>query len=196
MVVTTRSNVFTQHETVREDGTPVNVNEASGSGANDVVVEEEQREEELAVVVGVGRGRGGGGRGRGRGPAPVQMVIGEDQVTRLLGGLHRPDDFSKCTKNFSLYGGKRFDGRGGAVKAKTWLDTCDEVLARMVLTLVQRRDLVTQHLDDAALHWWRAIKVGLDLTTFTYEEFVARFREKFVPSAERDRLCSLFLNLK
>ena len=66
----------------------------------------------------------------------------------------------------------------------------------MDLTPVQRRDLVTQHLDDAALHWWRAIKVALDLTTFTYEEFVARFREKFVPSAERDRLCSLFLNLK
>ena len=99
-----------------------------------MVIEEEQREEEPAVVLGAGRGRSGGGRGRGRGPAPVQMVIGEDQVTRLLGGMHRPNDFSKSTKNFTLYGGKRFDGKGGAVKAETWLETCEGVLARMELT--------------------------------------------------------------
>ena len=36
----------------------------------------------------------------------------------------------------------------------------------------------------------------MDLTTFTYEEFVARFREKFIPSAERDRLSSLFITLR
>ena len=60
-MVTTRSNVFTQHENVIEDGTTENLNGAGGSGLNDVVVEEEQREEEPAVVIGASRGRGGGG---------------------------------------------------------------------------------------------------------------------------------------
>ena len=101
-MVTTRRNDFTQHEVVGEDGVPVTVG-ASRSGVADVV-EEELRHVEPAVVEGAGRGRGtGGGRGRGRGPVPPQpMMIGEAQVQQLLGGLHRPDDFSKCAKNFTL----------------------------------------------------------------------------------------------
>ena len=131
VVNATRSTVYSQHETIAEDGTPSNVNGAGGSGVNDVVNEGGVVGGEPAVVLGAGRGRGGGGRGGGGGPPPVQMIIGEDQITRLLGGMHRPDDFSKSMKNFTLFGGKRFDGRGGAVKAETWLDNCDEVLTRM-----------------------------------------------------------------
>ena len=85
-MVSTRSTVFTQHETVGEDGVPVTIG-ASGSGVANGVDDVES-----AVVVGAGRGRrAGGSRGRGRGPVlPQPMMIGETQVQQLLGGLHSP----------------------------------------------------------------------------------------------------------
>ena len=119
-MVTTRTNQYSQHEVVGEDGTPVTVDGAGGSGTAHLDENMEPLVDEVPVA-GAGRGRGVG-RGRGRNPAPVQMVIGEAQVQQLLGGVHRLDDFSKMTKNFTLYGGKRFDGLGGAIKAVTWLE--------------------------------------------------------------------------
>ena len=184
-MVTTRTNQYTQHEVVGEDGTPVTVTGAGGSGTAHLDDNMEPIVDDVPVA-GAGRGRGsGGGRGRGRGPTPTQMVIGEAQVQQLLGGLHRPDDFSKMTKNFTLYGGKRYDGLGGAIKAVTWLEGCEEAFSKMEISAIQKREMATQMLDGAALHWWRAIRAGLDLLTFGWNEFLLRFREKFIPYSER-----------
>jgi Retroviral aspartyl protease/Retrotransposon gag protein/Zinc knuckle len=200
MVVTRTNeyaNEFSQHEVVGDVGAGVSGTANQGDGSDAGNVGGVAPGIGAVNVGGVGRGAGrGAGRGRGQVPYINQMVIGEAQIQQLLQGAQKPDDLSKLTKNYTLFGGKRYDGKGGAVKAETWLETCHEVFAKMVLTPIQQRDIATQHLDDAALHWWRAIKVGLDLDTYTWEEFVAHFRENFVPSAERDRLCALFLNLR
>ena len=82
-MVSTRRNGFTQHETVMEDGTPVTLDGAGGSGTAHLDENLEERVDDVPVV-GDGRGRGVG-RGRGRNPTPVQMVIGESQVQQLLG---------------------------------------------------------------------------------------------------------------
>ena len=197
-MVTLRSNTIIQHQVIREDGVPVTVG-ASGSGtAYEVegVVENMDPEVPVTAVGGGGRGRGTDrGRGGGRGPVPPQIVLDQTGIQELLAGVQRTDDFSKAMKNFTLFGGKRYDGIGGVVKAETWMETCEEVFARMHLTDVERRDLATQHLDNTALHWWRAINVGLDLATFGWEEFVGRFRDKFCPSSEVTALCSQFIHL-
>ena len=91
---------------------------------------------------------------------------------------------------------KRYDGLGGAVKAVTWIEGCEEAFARMELTPIQRRDIATQHLDTTALYWWRAIRAGVDLEVFGWNEFLLRFREKFIPLSERNSLCDSFINLR
>ena len=83
--------------------------------------------------------------------API--MIGAEQVQQLLGGLPRGDDFSQSTKNFSLYGGTRYEDLGGALRALSWVEGCEGAFARLPLTSPQKRDLVTQHLDGPALKW-------------------------------------------
>ena len=108
-------------------------------------------------------------------PLVAPLMIGAEQLQQLLGGVSRGDDYSRATKNFSLYGGTRFDGLGGVLKALAWIEACDEAFARMPLTPLQRRDLATQNLDGPALNWWRAIWGGLDLDAFTWDGFLLRF---------------------
>ena len=117
-------------------------------------------------------------------------------MQQLLGGVHRPDDFSKMTKNFTLFGGKRFDGLGGAIKAVTWLEGCEEAFSKMEISTIQKREMATQMLDGAALHWWRAIRAGLDLLAFGWDEFLLRFWEKFIPYSERNALADFFIHLR
>ena len=132
----------------------------------------------------------------GMAPALAPLMIGAEQLQQLLGGLPRGDEFSKATKNFSLYGGTRFDGLGGALKALAWVKGCEEAFARMPLSSVQKRDLASQNLDGPALHWWRAIREGLDLGLFGWEDFLLRFHAKFVPHSERNQLSEAFINLR
>ena len=119
-------------------------------------------------------------------------MIGAEQLQQLPGGIPRGDDFSRATKNFSLYGGTRFNGLGGVLKALAWV----EAFAHMPLTPVQRRDLATQNLDGPALHWWRAIRGGLDLDVFAWDGFLLRFQDKFVSLAERNHLAESFISLR
>ena len=64
------------------------------------------------------------------------------------------------------------------LKALAWIEGCEEAFARMPLTSVQKRDLASQNLDGPALHWWRAIRGGVDLDIFGWEEFLLRFHSK------------------
>ena len=101
---------------------------------------------------------GGGGRGAGRGrgaSCPSQVVLGEAQFQQLMG--QRTDSMAKLSKDFTQLGGKRYDGLGGAVKAVTWIEGCEEAFSSMLLTPIQQRTIATQVLDGAALHWWREI---------------------------------------
>ena len=43
-------------------------------------------------------------------PVVAPLLIGAEQLQQLLGGIPRGDDFSRATKNFSLYGGTRLTG--------------------------------------------------------------------------------------
>ena len=54
----------------------------------------------------------------------------------------------------------------------------------------------TQNLDGSALHWWKAIRAGLDLAVFGWEAFLLRFHAKFVSLSERNRLSEEFLTLR
>ena len=129
-------------------------------------------------------------------PPLAPMMIGAEQVQQLLGGLPKGDDFSRSTKNFSLYGGTRYDGLGGVLRALSWVEGCEEAFARLPLTSPQKRELATQHLDGPTLKWWRAIREGLDLQTFGWEEFILLFYNKFVPLSERNHLSEAFINLR
>ena len=99
-------------------------------------------------------------------------------------------------KNYISYGGTRFDGLGGALKALAWVEGCEEAFEHMPLTSVQRRGLATQNLDNTALYWWKAIRVGLDFADFGWEAFLLRFHAKFVPLSKRNRLSEESLNLR
>ena len=66
----------------------------------------------------------------------------------------------------------------------------------MPLTSVQKRDLASKNLDGPTLHWWRAIRGGMDLDVFGWEEFLLRFHSKFVPLSERNHLSEAFINLR
>ena len=103
---------------------------------------------------------------------------------------------AKLSKDFTQLGGKRYDGLGGAVKMVTWIEGCEEAFSSMLLTPIQQRTIATQVLDGAALHWWRAIRTGLDLTVFGWNEFLLRFREKFIPLSEQTALCDSFIHLR
>ena len=70
--MSTRTGQYSQHEVVGEDGTPVTIDGAGGSGTAQLDDNVE------APVARARRGMGGDvGRGRGRGPAPAHMMIGE-----------------------------------------------------------------------------------------------------------------------
>ena len=56
----------------------------------------------------------------------VAPVVGMDQLQQLFGGLPRVDEFAKATKNYIAYGGTRFDGLGGALKALAWVEGCED----------------------------------------------------------------------
>ena len=85
------------------------------------------------------------------------MMIGAEQVQQLLEGMPRTDEFARATRNYISYGGTRFDGLGGALKALAWIEGCEESFQHMPLSSVQKLRLATQTLDGPALHWWRAI---------------------------------------
>ena len=126
--------------------------------------------------------------------APV--MIGAEQSQQFLGGIRRGDDFIRAAENFFLFGGSRFDGLCGALKALAWIEGCEEAFQHMPLSSVQKRRLATQTLDGPALHWWRAIRGGLDLEVFDWDGFLLRFQDKFVPSSERDHLAESFISLR
>ena len=65
----------------------------------------------------------------------------------------------------------------------------------MPLTSVQKRDIASQNLDGPILHWWRAIRGGIDLDIFGWDEFFLHFHSKFVPLSERNHLSEAFINL-
>ena len=149
----------------------------------------------------VGQGSGMVGTENTQDPPPLapflaSVMLGAEQFQQLLGGIHRGDDFSRATKNFFLFGGSQFDGLGGALRALAWVEGCEEAFQHMPLSSVQRRRLATQTLDGPALHWWRAIRGGLDLGVFDWDGFLLRFQNKFVPLSERNHLEKSFISLR
>ena len=50
-------------------------------------------------------------------PILAPVMIGAEQMQQLLGGMPKTDEFARATKNYISYGGTRFDGLGGALKA-------------------------------------------------------------------------------
>ena len=127
-------------------------------------------------------------------PVMAPLLIGANQLQQLLGA--RADDGVRATKNFQLYGGTRYDGLGGALKALAWVEGCEEAFADMTLTSIQQRALAARHLDGPALQWWRVARVGLDLSTYAWEDFLLRFHAKFVPLSERNKLSEAFITLR
>ena len=69
-------------------------------------------------------------------PAVAPLMIGAEQLQQLLGGAPRADDFAKATKNYISYGGTRFDGLGGAWRALSWVEGCEEGFEHMPLSSV------------------------------------------------------------
>ena len=105
-------------------------------------------------------------------------------------------DFAKLNKDYTSLGGKPFHGTESATDVQDWLDSCERIFEDLGIDDAMKRKLASRQLQGRAMNWWNAIKAATPEDQVTWNQFKARFSEKFIPAAQKSELFRKFLELK
>ena len=105
-------------------------------------------------------------------------------------------DFAKLSKDYTNLGGKPFHGTESATDVQNWLDSCERIFEDLGIEDAMKRRLASRQLQGRAMNWWDAIKAATPEDQITWDQFKARFSDKFIPAAQKSELFRKFLELK
>ena len=141
----------------------------------------------------------GAGRGANNGNAADMRTMFTDLMREMLRDVRRaaPNggngggpivqaprvNFAKLNKDYTSLGGKSFHGTESATDVQDWLDSCERIFEDLGIEDAMKRKLASRQLQGRAMNWWNAIKAATPEDQITWEQFKARFSEKFIPAA-------------
>ena len=76
------------------------------------------------------------------------------------------------------------------------MDSCERIFKDLGIEDATKRKLASRQLQGRAMNWWNAIKAATPEDQVTWDQFKARFGEKFIPASQKSELFRKFLKLK
>ena len=93
---------------------------------------------------------------------------------------------------------KPFNGKGTGYAAEQWLIALDRIFAMQDFDSNVKARFAITHLENFGASWWtiEEKKLGIDMNTVTWELFLERFRDRFLPEEWRQQRTDEFHNLR
>ncbi|XP_059628634.1 uncharacterized protein LOC132271309 isoform X2 [Cornus florida] len=118
------------------------------------------------------------------------------QPAPLPAPVVQTDTWEKARSSFTKGSPPEFTGSTDARAAHQWKQDIERHLRLVQCTEVQKQMLATFKLVGDALQWWESVTTIEERMALTYDEFSARFEEKYFPYAVRAAMKTEFLNLQ
>ncbi|XP_060182350.1 uncharacterized protein LOC132612017 [Lycium barbarum] len=144
-----------------------------------------------------------------------------DVVTRLMnvlealapnhGGIPGPQDTSQAQaqvvqsagqsmefKNFMDLKTPEFDASPTSIEPQKFIDHCEKILSTLGLKETHGVEFTTFLFSGSAESWWISIRRGgqVGLPPITWSEFLALFKDRFIPLRKQDDMRRQFNNLR
>lgn len=112
------------------------------------------------------------------------------------GAVRQPrEDFAKLMRDFTNMGGKNFSGAESVIEVQEWLETCNEIFGDLELEDALKKRLASRQLLGRAKSWWNTVITVTPEDEITWEQFRAKFKEKFILTSQKIALFNKFVDL-
>ncbi|XP_010534696.1 PREDICTED: uncharacterized protein LOC104810198 [Tarenaya hassleriana] len=106
-------------------------------------------------------------------------------------------DYLPLIRDLRMMGTPRFEGTQRPEIAEDWLIRISRDLDYVRCPLLYRAEIASHHLYGEALHWWEeVVREAAPGYQFTWEEFRARFEDKYCLKGDQDHRIVEFLHLE